>query len=139
MARKEKDVDVGSLRLRIKQLGAVDGPPALARVGRMLGPAMLASDPERIAVAFFAGFSDNDYAWLRDKFLANSEKLVTIELSNGGTREQAQKLRLEEFDGDIGSQLSWMVECVKHNFADFLGGGSSLLRQPVESTPASSS
>lgn len=140
MARKSKEVQVGDLRIRITQLGAVEAPMALARVGRMVGGALLnAKDPEKIAVAFFAGFSDNDFAWLRDKFLANSEKLVTVELSNGGTREQPQKLRLEEFDGDIGGQLSWMVECVQHNFADFLGGGSNLLHRPAESVPASSS
>lgn len=129
MARKEKDIQVGELRVRIKQLGAGEAPFALARVGRMLGGAISsASDPTKIASSFFAGFVDADYAWLRDKFLASSKKLVTVELSNGDTREQDLPLKLEEFDGDIDGQLAWMVECVMHNFADFLGGGSAALR-----------
>lgn len=141
MARKEKDIEVGTLRVRISQLGAGEAPLALARVGRLAGGALTAGDmdPGKIAVAFFRGFNDGDFIWLRDKFFAHAKKLVDVELSNGNTRETVLPLKLEEFDGNLDGQLQFIVQSVQHNFADFLGGLNSSLLRGAESTRDASS
>lgn len=140
MARKTKDIEAGSKKVRVTQLPAAEAPLALARVGRLYGPMLSGmGDDQRMMAAFFSAFDDADFIWLRGRFLEQSKLVQTTEDASGTQREVVTPLRLDAFDGELQAQLDWMVESVKVNFEDFLVGAMTSSRRAAEAKEAGSS
>lgn len=133
--------DGNELVVRVTQLPAADAPAGLARAGRLFGPAFALLHNEIAAQAALASaHNDDDFQWLRAKFLAHSRRVWIAQTSAGGAIQPDTPLTVDAFDGELKAQMDWMMFCVRVNFADFfvvLGSSARPARQKTES-PSSS-
>lgn len=136
MARKTKDIDAGTIKVRVTQFGAGEAPLALARAVRLLGDTLTASAAEKM-LAFCRGFEDGDFLWMRTKLLENSKQVFTANTSTGETQEvvSSTPLKLDAFDDDLQAQFTWFFEAIMHNFADFLVAALSSGHSQQAKTP----
>lgn len=139
MARKTEDIEAGSLKIRITQMGAGDAPSALARSVRLFGAALAQPDHTAKVVALFASFNDADFASLRAKFIENAQQIHDIETSAGAVTERLVPLRLDAFDGDLQAQFSFMLESVRVNFQDFFVAAATSSPRQAAPVPTSAS
>lgn len=146
MSRATQAREIDGVTYVVTQLGGEDGLVTLARLTKILGPAMASADDGMIGAAF-AAVSKLDPLELLPivRVFAPSTKIHKPIQSSGAKAIEVSLDVDSHFAGKVGSLLSWLAFCVEVNYADFfgeiagkLGAATEAMRAAVSPSPSTS-
>lgn len=141
---RAEERDIGGLKYKITQLGAVKGRAVALRLVKAIGPAFASlagkGKLEEALPGLFANLSldENDLTYFCDAF---AEK--TFVFTADGKMPRLDNVFDVHFAGKYRDMMGWLIACVEVNYSDFFRGlpveGKSVVSPPDVPTPTAPS
>jgi hypothetical protein len=118
--REVQTQEIDQTKYLITQLGAKQGKTVLARLLRIIGPAIEANDNEQIG-KLMSGLTDAEIDFMCDTF-ARVTRVATTNAKGQDVEMVLSDIFDDHFAGKYDSMLKWLWACLNVNYATFIKG-----------------